>query len=184
MSIYLETARLILRPLTEADRVFFSQLQQHPDVMRYVSDPLSADAINEKFNSRLPAWTKHSSHKLCLMIIDKHRNTPIGITGFMPEWEPYQQAEVGFLLHPNEQGKGYGKESLQAVLQFAFDDCLFHKIKATVTEGNIASASLLERVGFIQEGRIRDNFKLNQQWHNDLIYGLLNSDFSPKLTKN
>jgi RimJ/RimL family protein N-acetyltransferase len=57
-------------------------------------------------------------------------------------------------------------------------------MKATVTEGNIASASLLERVGFIQEGRIRDNFKLNQQWHNDLIYGLLNSEFSPKLTKN
>ncbi|QZA76628.1 GNAT family N-acetyltransferase [Deefgea tanakiae] len=184
MGIHIETARLILKSITEADRGFFSQLHQHPDVMRYVSDTLSADTINEKFNSRLTAWTKHSSHWLCLIMIDKRRNMPIGVTGFIPEWEPYQQAEVGFLLHPDEQGKGYGKESLQAVLKFAFNDCLFHKIKATVTEGNIASASLLEQAGFIQEGKIRDNSKLNMQWHNDLIYGLLNSEFSPILTKN
>ncbi|WP_293935830.1 GNAT family N-acetyltransferase [Iodobacter sp.] len=184
MSICLETPRLILKSLTEADRGFFTQLYQHPETMKYVGDPISADEINEKFNSRLAAWNKHSVHRLCLVIFDKANHTPVGVTGFMAKWLPYQQAEVGYLLHPSQQGKGYGKESLQAVLQFAFNDCLLHKITATVTEGNIASSKLLENSGFIQEGRIRDNFKLNQQWHNDLIYGLLNSDFLPAFTKN
>lgn len=112
------------------------------------------------------------------MIREKASGQALGITGFRPEWLPCQQAEVGFGSVPEGQGKGYGKESLLAVLDFAFNACGFHKMNATVTEGNIASRRLLENCGFRLEGTLRDNYRLAGQWCNDWQLGLLAAEFA------
>ena len=133
-----------------------------------------------KFNSRLPTWSKECSFWLTLVISDKESGEKIGLTGFMPEWEPYQQAELGFMLAPEYQGKGFAKESLCAVLDFAFESCGFHKLVATVTEGHEQSFGLLKRVGFQHEGTLRENFRLNNNWYNDLKMGLLATEYQDK----
>ncbi|WP_108649124.1 GNAT family N-acetyltransferase [Dongshaea marina] len=177
MALELQTKRLILRQITKQDADLIFQLYHEPEVIRYVCDPLSDEVIQQRFESRLPLWNKESPHWLALTLIDKASGQKIGISGFLSEWEPYQQAELGFLLLPEFQGRGYGTESLQRVLELAFDELGFHKVKATVTEGNSASSRLLTRLGFRLEGRLRDNFKLAGCWQNDLMYGLLREEF-------
>lgn len=108
---------------------------------------------------------------------EKASEDAVGMTGFRPQWHPYRQAEVGYGSLPLAQGKGYGKESLRAVLDFAFNACDFHKLTATVTEGNIASRRLLESCGFLLEGTLRDNYQLAGQWRDDWQFGLLVSEF-------
>ena len=127
---------------------------------------------------RLPntGWDKTKSQWLCLVIINKSTNEKIGVTGFFPEWEPYKQAEVGFMLLPSFQGKGYGKESLIGVLNLALNNCNFHKIKATVTLGNDACIHLLRKVGFKKEVLIRDNYKIKGEWKDDVLLGMLSTE--------
>ena len=173
----LVTQRLTLQPLTEEDWPLFLQLYRDPQVMRYMSDPLDDAEVRARFASRLPAWDKHSTHWLCLVLREKASGNALGLTGFRAEWQPFQQAEVGFVSLPAGQGKGYGKESLQALLAFAFNDCGFHKLNATVTEGNIASRRLLESCGFQLEGTLRDNYRLGGQWCNDWQLGLLAAEY-------
>lgn len=174
----IETQRLILKPICKDDWELFEQLHQSSDVLKYVSDPFTKSDISKRFNSRLGEWKKTFEHWLTLIIIEKATGDKIGITGFYSEWEPYQQAELGFLLCTEFQGKGYGKESTIAVIEYAFNQCNFHKVTATVTEGNSPSFNLLKALGFTHEGTIRDNFKLGGSWCNDLKLGLLNHEYN------
>lgn len=174
----LETSRLLLESITVEDWPFFLRLYQEPQVLRYVADPMAESEIRARFEARLPQWDKHGERWLCLVMREKNSGNPVGVTGFRPEWLPFQQAEVGFGSLPAGQGKGYGKEALLTVLDFAFNACGFHKMKATVTEGNRASRGLLESCGFQLEGTLRDNYRLAGQWCNDWQLGLLAAEFA------
>ncbi|WP_228550732.1 GNAT family N-acetyltransferase [Endozoicomonas sp. OPT23] len=167
-----------MKPIQLSDWLLFYQLETDPGIQQYVADLRDEQAIRDRFQSRLPAWNKNSKQWLCLVITEKESELPIGVTGFYPEWHPYQQAEVGFMLLSEYQGKGYGKENLIAVAEFAFQQCRFHKLKATVTEGNVACCELLKRTGFKQEGRLRDNYRIAGQWQNDMLFGLLVNDLT------
>lgn len=173
----LSTNRLNLRPLQAADWPFFFKLHQDASVMRYVHDMYSDTEVLARFQHRLQPWRKEADHWLCLLIEDKNTGEPIGVTGMQANWMPYRQAEIGFLLDPQYQGLGYGKESSLALLQFAFHSCGFHKINATVTAGNQPSLMLLNKLGFVQEGRLRENFQLAGTWYDDIKLGLLAKEF-------
>lgn len=173
----LVTERLSLQSITVEDWPLFLRLYQDPEVIRYISDPRSEAEIRTRFEERLPARDKHGEQWLCLVMREKHSGEAVGITGFRPQWVPYRQAEVGYGSLPAGQGKGYGKESLRAVLDFAVNACGFHKLTATVTAGNLASRGLLESCGFQLEGTLRDNFRLAGQWYDDWLFGLLAAEF-------
>jgi RimJ/RimL family protein N-acetyltransferase len=173
MRIELESERLRMTQVAEADWEFFHRVHTTAEVMRYISDPLTDEEIRARFDVRLLPWDKEQPHWLSLVIREKSSGAAAGITGMRPEWMPYQQAEVGFLLLPEFQGRGYAGESLSSVISFAFGECRFHKLKALVTGGNEPSCRALERVGFQREGVIRDNFQLYGQWKDDVLFGLL-----------
>lgn len=170
----LHTPRLICSPLQEEDWPFFLSLQQHPDVMRYVAEARPEEAIRETFTTRLPAWSPGSDQWLSLVVRD-HNQTPLGVTGYIHRDDDC--AEVGFLFAPQAQGKGYGFESLQAVCDYAFMQGGIRRLTATVTAGNIASKRLLEKVGFVLEGELRESYWLAGEWHNDWLFGLLRKEY-------
>lgn len=171
----LQTPRLICRPLTVADWPFFLALQQDPQVMRYVTDARGEEEIRQAFESRLPDWQPGAPHWLCLVVCDKTARTPYGLTGYLQR--EAESGEVGFLLTPAAQGKGYGRESLRAVCEYAFTTGGLRRLTACVTEGNLASRHLLEKVGFVLEGTLRESYFLQQHWQNDWLFGLLKKDY-------
>lgn len=167
----LTTARLTCTPLGEEDWPFFLALQQHPDVMRYVAEDRPVSAIREAFDSRLLPWMPGSAHWLCLVVRDTASQTPLGVTGYIHRESDC--AEVGFLFAPSAQGKGYGYESLEALVDYAFNHGGIRRLTATVTAGNAASRGLLEKAGFRLEGELRESYYLAGRWQNDWLFGLL-----------
>lgn len=171
----LKTTRLICRPISPADWPFFLALQQDPQVMRYVADVRSESEIREAFDSRLPEWQPGDAHWLCLIVCDNETLTPLGLTGYIHRADDC--AEVGFLFATDAQGKGYGAESLRAVCNYAFTTGGLRRLTACVTEGNQASRTLLEKVGFVMEGTLRESYWLQQRWQNDWLLGLLRHEY-------
>lgn len=163
--------------MTEDDWPLFESLHQNEQVMTFVSDSFSTSEVRERFESRLLPWERCSTHWLALVIIEKETGSKVGVTGLLSDWDWNEQAEIGFLLTPAFQGMGYGAESTQAILRFAFEQCDFHKVSATVTEGNTASERLLLKLGLQHEGKIRDNIRIKGCWYNDLKLGILQKEF-------
>ncbi|MGY5954901.1 GNAT family protein [Kosakonia sp. BK9b] len=172
----LRTPRLICEPIVERDWPFFLALQQQPEVMQYVAEPRSEQEIRTAFISRLPSWSPGSPYWLCLVVRDNASQLPLGVTGYIHREDDC--AEVGFLFAPQAQGKGYARESLNALCHYAFNDGGIRRLVATVTAGNLASRHLLEKTGFLLEGELREAYWLAGRWQNDWLFGLLRHEFA------
>ena len=173
------SARLRYRPLSQQDWPFYLAVSQDESVMKYITDPRSADEIRtDSFDVRLPAWHKGCDHWLCLVMEEKSAGLPVGFSGFIDRGNGI--AEFGFILAAGFHGKGYGSESLNAIIEFCFDRQGYRKLVATVTAGNLASRKVLMSAGFMQEGTLRQNFLLAGKWQDDWLFGLLKEEYQTR----
>ncbi|MBC3873400.1 GNAT family N-acetyltransferase [Undibacterium flavidum] len=65
-------------------------------------------------------------------------------------------ADIGYWLLPEHWGLGIMHECLLSVLRFAFDELQLHRLEAEIEPANIASAKLVQKLGFEWEGRRRE----------------------------
>ncbi|WP_215778875.1 GNAT family N-acetyltransferase [Paludibacterium sp. B53371] len=177
--IELVTERLVMRQISLQDRDFYLRINRLPQVMHYI-DAVRDDAeCDRRLAERVPLWQPSCGQWLTLVVRLRDSGEPIGLHGFRLEFAPQGPAELGYMFMPDSQGQGLAQEATRRVVQFAFDDCGVHKVSATVTGGNQASARLLEKLGFRLEGRLRAQFRLHDQWYDDLKYGLLADERQP-----
>lgn len=85
-------------------------------------------------------------------------------------------AEVGYSFDPPHWGRGYATEALAALVDYLFDGVGVTRIFGMLDPVNTASARLLERTGFLYEGRTRSSYWKAGDLSDDLIYGMTRSD--------
>jgi RimJ/RimL family protein N-acetyltransferase len=74
--------------------------------------------------------------------------------------------------------KGYAKEAIKIFLNYYFNELRYHKVNAGVFAFNESSIILHEKLGFKQEGRLRE-VKYTQGKHWDIvIYGMTKNEFN------
>ena len=83
------------------------------------------------------------------------------------------RAEIAYYLDHASEGQGLMLEAMEAVLAFAFGELHVTKVEARVAEENLRSATLLERLGFGREGRIRRSFVANGRSLDMVHFGLV-----------
>lgn len=172
----LTTDRLLLRPLHAADAEALAAYRSDPDVARYqswltpytVQDALSLIEDLGTADPTEPGWFQYGIELL-------QTGSLIGDLGVHLA-ENRQQAEIGFTLAAQQHGKGFGTEAVSRILDHLFDDRGLHKVSAECDARNSASAALLKRVGFRQEGRLREHTFIKGEWTDDLLFGLLAGD--------
>jgi RimJ/RimL family protein N-acetyltransferase len=87
------------------------------------------------------------------------------------------QADVTCTLALPYHGLGYATEAMTAVLAHNFAVLELKKVSARCDARSVAAARFLERVGFQLEGRLRSHRLAKGEWTDDLLYGLLTSDW-------
>lgn len=98
----------------------------------------------------------------------------VGAIGFeLGEGEFRGAAEIGYWLGEPFWGRGIATEALRAVSDYAFTTLGLHRIQAGVFAGNAASARVLERVGYVLEGRCRKSIIKAGQPTDQLVYALV-----------
>jgi RimJ/RimL family protein N-acetyltransferase len=100
---------------------------------------------------------------------------------FNPDFLIY---EIGYMLNPKYQGKGYATEACHRILQYGFEDIKAHRIIATCDPGNIASWRLLERLNMRREAHFVKCLYLRKPtennpigWRDEYFYAILNSEY-------
>ncbi len=84
------------------------------------------------------------------------RSELIGACGFNDWSHSDRSLDIGYWLMPQHWGRGLMQECLAAILRFALSLLGVHRIHADVEPENPASTRLLERIGFVFEGTLRD----------------------------
>lgn len=159
--------RLVMSPISEDDWSLFHTLHTDPEVISLCFDEPTLLEIQSKFRSRLEPWTPDSSHWYCLVVSELETGIKVGITGYCIQ---NGTAEVGFMFLPSFHGRGYGTESLRALVEYSRKQFCLNSFSAVVTEGNLGSEKVLIKSGFTLHSVIPDAYGIGGQMYADHIY--------------
>ena len=82
----------------------------------------------------------------------------------------FKSAFVGYSIDKDHQGKGYMKESLNLVLEYAFDVMGLHRIEASTLLDNEKSQGVLNACGFIRVGVNPKYLFINGEWRDHITF--------------
>ncbi|WP_436856602.1 GNAT family N-acetyltransferase [Citrobacter tructae] len=162
----LTTARLTLSPFQPTDWSFFHALRENPDIMRFMGNLSPEHETRLLFARRLA-----SPHTF---VIRQHNDaTPLGDIGLHISHQFPQEADIGYCVIPEAQGKGIASEAVRAVCEYAFRDAGVNAVNAWVLAENHGSVRLLEKQGFVRTQMLEKVFEVNGIYHDDWGYRLV-----------
>jgi ribosomal-protein-alanine N-acetyltransferase len=92
-----------------------------------------------------------------------------------------QSCFLGYKMDEQFLRRGYMREALRAVIDFAFDELHLHRIEANVMPANEASLGLLRSLSFREEGLARRYLRIQGAWEDHLHMVLLAEDYAPAI---
>ena len=172
----LESERLLFRSYVNEDAPILLSIRSNKQVHKYMDtiNPVTIEDTENKILMHQKAFEEKSG--ITWAMIDKSTNTPIGDFGIWRFDKPNSRGEIGYVLSPEFWGKGYMKEALTTISNFAFNVLNLHSLEANVNTENENSKKLLTKFGFKQEAHFRENYYFDGQFLDSLIYCLLKSD--------
>ncbi len=166
MNLTLESERLLLRPLDEADIDLGYELLMDPAVMKYVGgEAYTRERVESE--SRVVVRRGGGGCIGIWCVTDKATGEKLGTGVLLPlpieekdtDWDlvegealPDAEIEVGYLLKPSAWGKGYATEACKRLLRFAFEDTPLTDIVAVTATENAASQHVLRKSGLRATG--------------------------------
>ncbi|MDO7848132.1 GNAT family N-acetyltransferase [Hymenobacter sp. M29] len=153
----LRTERLLLRQLTSADAPALFALRSDPRVMQYIPRPLATSVADAEALIATGNDATGRNELLNWGIAPQASAEIIGTIGYYRLQPEHHRAEIGYLLHPAHQGQGFMQEAVAAVLAYGFETLRLHSVEGVIDPLNEASARVLKRAGFVQEGLFREN---------------------------
>ena len=150
MSIFLTTARLVLREFTAADAPLLTELDADPDVMRYLTGgrPTSADEIRDRVLPRMLAAYRRPPGLGWWAAEQRQDGTFLGWFEFRPtrDGDP-REVELGYRLRRTAWGAGYATEGSRALIDKGFAELGVERVVATTMAVNRGSRRVMEKAG-------------------------------------
>lgn len=102
--------------------------------------------------------------------------------GYIAHFKSKGCVAIGFMLVPNERGKGYGSEAVQLMVDYLFLTRDIIRIQAEIHPENIESQRILEKAGFTKEGYIRKSFFSRGVYRDTAMWSILRDEWrEPKI---
>jgi RimJ/RimL family protein N-acetyltransferase len=94
-----------------------------------------------------------------------------------------RHAEVGIGLLPACRGRGYGTDALRVLVEFAFTRRNLGRVYLGTLATNSAALACYKKVGFVEEGRLRQHAWVRGEYVDEVVMGLLRSEWSRPLPR-
>jgi len=170
---------LLLRPFTADDFEALFAIQSRADVARWLYwEPRGEDEVRADLDEKIArSVLRRDGDKLSFAVVLKETSELIGYGGVFLLSAEHRQGEIGFVFHPDHQGKGYATETARLLLKLAFDEFGMHRVIGRLEPRNDRSARLLERLGMRQEAHLVENEFVKGEWQSELVYALLEHEW-------
>jgi [ribosomal protein S5]-alanine N-acetyltransferase len=173
----LPTDRLRLRPFGDGDADDLFDLHSNAYVLRYWdAPPWSEPSRARRFITTCRQMAEEGTGaRLAVDRVSDQRF--IGWCG-LSRWHPeYRSASLGYCFGETAWGHGYATEAARVLLEWAFATLNLNRVQAEVDTRNGASARVLEKLGFVREGTLREDCVVNGEVSDSWVYGLLRRDW-------
>jgi RimJ/RimL family protein N-acetyltransferase len=159
------TPRLLLTPFEPSDWAFFRSLREDRDIMRFMASIASEKETRRVFAARLTA-----QHTFVIRAHDD--DTPLGDIGLQVSTQFREEADIGYTVIPQAQGRGIASEALRAVCDYAFNLVGVNAVNAYVLADNVGSVRVLEKTGFVRTQVLEKAYEIDGVKFDDWVYRL------------
>lgn len=165
--VFLEGDTVELRTIEEEDVDFLQRTINDPRVRRTLAP------VGPMNRARERDWVESLGETEDVNLLVCVDATPVGSVDIKSPNRVWGVAEVGVMVAPDHWNEGYGTEAIDLLCKYAFEERRLHKLYATVYSTNPAGGRVREKVGFQDEGVLREEGFAEGE-HVDLHrYGLL-----------
>ncbi|WP_245926536.1 GNAT family N-acetyltransferase [Methanospirillum lacunae] len=183
----LKTTRLVLRKFLYEEACIVKELAGSEEVAHgciNIPHPYMP-GLAEIWIASHEIWYSEGS-QVVFAVTRKEDGWIIGAVGLTLEPE-HARAELGYWIGFPFWNHGYATEAAEAVITYAFDELLLHRITASHFVRNLASGRVLEKLGMKKEGLLREHLLKDGIREDVIIRGILRSDgrsFSEEIRAN
>lgn len=144
----IETERLIIRDLEKQDIKDLYELQNDPNVTKYLSyDSWSYERCRDNINEWRDFYKKKLGPKV-YVIEHKETSEMVGIVGLI-YYENEDEVEIAVRIKSDKWRKGYGNEAVRTMIEIAFEDEKIERVIGITHPENLKMQGLFKKLGFI-----------------------------------
>ena len=168
----LKDDKVLLRAIEENDAAILMDLINDPEVENSVygwSYPVSL-ASQKK-------WISNLTNDATVRYAIDFEDSTVGVAIISSIDMKNRSANMNIKLLQSARGKGVATRTVMLMVKYCFEELNLHCLTATVIERNISSRKLWEKLGFQQDGILRDRVFKNGCYHNAIAYSLLKDEF-------
>ncbi len=171
---------VVLRGLEREDLKLLHGWQNDEEVMRlarsFPDHTISMEALQAEYEKELKG---EDTGKRTYIIEEQPIRKPVGwATIRIHAWTRRMTgADVGLALEKRSRGKGYGREVAKLLLREVFEQLNLHRAEWWTFAENTASIELGKKMGFREEGRLRDVVFFDNRYHDMVVLGILKDDY-------
>ncbi|KAG6169364.1 hypothetical protein E4U11_004157 [Claviceps purpurea] len=181
----------------EAIKAFLPQVEQDPVVLALASSQVLGPRGEEDMQAHLKAWSNALlGVAICLREgVDGGGNAPVGVDGMTTNKRAIQKntivgtmclrggstnaqtaqhrtAQMGISFGKQYQGKGYGREAINWMVDWAFRHAGLHTVSLAAASYNPRGIHLYQSMGFRLQGRKKETIYFNRAWYDELDFGM------------
>jgi RimJ/RimL family protein N-acetyltransferase len=171
----LNTKRLLLRPFAPDDLDALHAMQSDEGVARWLyNEPRSLEETRELLARKVGGSSVGGEGDwLGAAVVLRETGELVADIALLWASESHRQGELGFIVHPAHQGRGYATEASRPILAFAFETLGLHRVVGRLEARNAASARVLEKLGMRREAHLVENEWVKGEWSSELVYAVL-----------
>lgn len=172
-----------LRPALQDDWAVWARLREDsrdfltPWEPTWPVDCLTRSAWQRRLTRQYEEWRHDLGYSL--LIFSSDTQTMVGgINLTQLRRGVSQTASLGYWMGAPHIRKGYMREAIGLLLDYAFDHLTLHRIEAGCLPQNLPSRSLLKGLGFREEGYARGYLRINGAWEDHVLFGMLREEWA------
>jgi len=151
--------RVIIRPYRESDaQDVFEAVGESRDHLRpwlpFADEHQTVEETRDWIIHQVAAWLLRED--MTLGMWEATTNRYLGGTGFHPRDWDIGYFEIGYWIRASAEGRGYVTEAVRLLTDFVFHTLKANRLEIRCDELNVRSAAIPRRLGFVEEGRLRN----------------------------
>jgi [ribosomal protein S5]-alanine N-acetyltransferase len=186
----LKRQRRLAIVMMESERFYMREFNKNDweDVHEYASQeivsqyqpwgPNTPEDSRVFVNEVLVDTQKKPRTRFVFAIVLKASGKLIGAGEFNMRSQANKSGEIGYIINPAFWGQGIATETARMLLEFGFKEMDLHRIYATCDPGNAASQKVLEKIGMVKEGRMREDLAMKDGWRDSLLFSVLKHEWN------
>lgn len=171
--------RIILRALRQFDVVNLLKWFNDMEVTQYLSMYLPMmEKGEENWLESLGTTRRESDVVFMIEVIDGETVIPIGTCGLHKiNWKD-RDTEFGIAIGEKKYwNNGYGTEAAKLIIGYAFEQLNLHRVSSAAYSFNERSVRMHLKIGFTQEGIVRESIYKNGKYQDKVVLGFLRSEW-------